>query len=80
MAGKGDRYRKVKWQEFGNNYDKIFGRQDGTTSKEERSREPIRIEYTESDNPLEGGATYFQKGGMQYAEYSIQYSPPTENN
>ena len=80
MAGKGDRYRKVKWQEFGNNYDKIFGRQDGTASKEERSREPIRIEYTESDNPLEGGATYFQEGSMQYAEYSIQYSPPTENN
>ena len=57
MAGKGSRYRKVKWQEFGNNYDKIFGRQDGKENKEERSREPVRIEYTESDNPLEGGAT-----------------------
>lgn len=80
MAGKGDTYRKVKWQEFGNNYDRIFGKQDGTTNKEERSREFIRIEYTESDNPLEGGATYFQEGGMQYAEYSIQYHPPAENN
>lgn len=80
MAGKGSRYRKVKWQEFGNNYDKIFGRQDGKEDKEKRPRESIRVEYTESDNPLEGGATYFQKGGMQYAEYSIQYHPPTENN
>ena len=80
MAGKGSTYRKVKWQEFGNNYDKIFGRQDGKANKEERSREPVRVEYTESDNPLEGGATYFQKGGMQYAEYSIQYHAPTENN
>ena len=80
MAGKGSTYRKVKWQEFGNNYDKIFGRQDGKANKEERSREPVRIEYTESDNPLEGGATYFQEGGMQYAEYSIQYHAPTENN
>lgn len=80
MAGKGSTYRKVKWQEFGNNYDKIFGSQDGEANKEEGSRESVGIEYTESNNSLEGGATYFQEGGVQYAEYSIQYHAPTENN
>ena len=73
---KGSRSRVENTRQFYENWENIFG----TKSKEERSREFIRIEYTESDNPLEGGATYFQEGGMQYAEYSIQYHPPTENN
>ena len=75
---KGSRLRpcEVERKVFEDNWDRIYGK----TNKEERSRESVRIEYTESDNPLEGGATYFQKGGMQYAEYSIQYHAPTENN
>lgn len=75
---KGSRLRpcEVERKVFEDNWDRIYGK----TNKEERSREFIRIEYTESDNPLEGGATYFQEGGMQYAEYSIQYHAPTENN
>ena len=73
---KGSRSRVENTRQFYENWEKIFG----TTNKKEGSRESIRIEYTESDNPLEGGAAYFQKGGMQYAEYSIQYHAPTENN
>ena len=80
MAGKGSRYRKVKWQEFGNNYDRIFGEQSGKASKEERSRESEREQYIESYRFVDWKPTYFQEGGMQYAEYSIQYSPPTENH
>ena len=80
MAGKGSRYRKVKWQEFGNNYDKIFGRQDGTKSKEERSREPERKQHIESYNFVKRGNTYFQEGCVRYAEYSIQYHAPPENH
>ena len=80
MTGKGSTYRKVKWQEFGNNYDKIFGRQDGTPSKEERLRESEREQYIESYRPIEWKATYFQEGGMQYAKYSVQYHPPTTDN
>lgn len=80
MTGKGDTYRKVKWQQFGNNYDRIFGRQDGTTSKEERSREPERKQYIESYRPVEFGNAYFQEGCVRYAEYSIQYYAPTENH
>ena len=80
MTGKGSTYRKVKWQEFGNNYDKIFGRQDGTSSKEERPRESEREQYIESYRPIEWKATHFQEGGMRYAEYSVQYHPPTTDN
>ena len=74
---KGSRLRpcEVERKVFEDSWDRIYGK-----SKKERSRESLRIEYTESDNPLEGGATYFQEGGLQYAEYSVQYSPPTENN
>jgi len=75
-VSKGSRSRVENTRQFYENWEKIFG----TTNKKEGSRESIRIEYTESDNPLEGGAAYFQKGGMQYAEYSIQYHAPTENN
>ena len=80
MAGKGSRYRKVKWQEFGNNYDKIFGRQDGTPRKEEGSREPIGIKHIESYRPIEWEATYFQEGCVRYAEYSVQYHAPTTDH
>jgi hypothetical protein len=80
VAGKGDTYRKVKWQHFGNNYDRIFGSQDGTESKKERSREPERKQYIESYKPIEWKATYFQEGRLRYAEYSVQYHAPTENH
>ena len=80
VAGKGDTYRKVKWQQFGNNYDRIFGRQDGTESKEERSREPQREQYIESYRPVKWEATHFQEGCVRYAEYSIQYHAPTTDN
>ena len=80
MAGKGSRYRKVKWQEFGNNYDEIFGRQDGTPSKEERLREPERNEYIESYRFIEWKPTYFQEGRVRYVKYSIQYHPPTTDH
>jgi len=80
VAGKGDTYRKVKWQEFGNNYDRIFGRQDGETSKEERPREPEREQYIESYNFVEWKPTYFQEGCVRYAEYSIQYHAPTADH
>ena len=74
---KGSRRRRaeVERKVFEDNWNRIYGK-----VKKEGSRELNRLQYTESDNPLEGGATYFQEGGMQYAEYSIQYSPPTENN
>lgn len=77
MAGKGDTYRKVKWQEFGNNYDRIFGRQDGTEDKEEITREPQRLEYREGLGTTEWEAAYFQEGGVRYVEYIVQYHAPT---
>ena len=80
MASKGSRYRKVKWQEFGNDHDKIFGAQDYESSKEERLREPERDQYIESYKSIECGTTDFQEGRLRYAEYSIQYNATTENN
>ena len=80
MAGKGSTYRKVKWQEFGNNYDKIFGRQDGKANKEERSRKPERKQYIESYRFVDWKPTYFQEGCVRYAEYRVQYHAPTENH
>ena len=79
MAGKGSTYRKVKWQEFGSNYDKIFGRQNysGTKNQEESTREPQRFEYREGLGTFEWKATDFQKGCVRYAEYIVQYHPPT---
>ena len=79
MAGKGSTYRKVKWQEFGNNYDKIFGKQDAE-SKEKRSREPERKQYIESYKFVDWKPTYFQEGCVRYAKYRIQYHAPTENH
>ena len=74
---KGSRMRpcEVERKVFEDNWDRIYAK-----TKEERPREPERLEYPESDNPLEGGATYFQEGSLQYAEYRIQYHAPTENN
>ena len=79
MAGKGDTYRKVKWQEFGNNYDKIFGKQDAE-SKDERPREPERKQYIESYRFVDWKPAYFQEGCVRYAKYRVQYHAPTENH
>lgn len=79
MAGKGDTYRKVKWQSFGNNYDRIFGRQNGT-SKEERSRESEREQHSEGDRSVKCETTSFQEGSMRYAEYIVQYHAPTTDH
>lgn len=73
---KGSRSRVENTTTFYENWEKIFG----TQSKEERLREPNRLEYRESDFSTERQATYFQEGSMQYAEYSIQYHPPSEDN
>jgi hypothetical protein len=75
-VSKGSRSRVENTRQFYENWEKIFG----TTSKEERSREPERKQYIESYRPVEWGNTYFQEGCVRYAEYSIQYHPPTENN
>ena len=76
LVSKGSRSRVENTATFYENWEKIFG----TQSKEERLREPERLEYRESDFSVESQATYFQEGGMQYAEYSIQYHPPSEDN
>lgn len=73
---KGSRSRVENTTTFYENWEKIFG----TQSKEERLRESERLEYRESDFSTERQATYFQEGRMQYAEYSIQYHPPSEDN
>jgi len=75
-VSKGSRSRVENTRTFYENWEKIFG----TQSKEERLREPERLEYRESDFSVESQATYFQEGGMQYAEYIIQYHPPSEDN
>ena len=79
MTGKGDKYRKVEWQKFETNYDRIFGKQNAQI-EEEGLREPIRFQYTEGDRFTFGGHSYFQEGSVQYSEYSIQYHPPSEDN
>ena len=73
---KGSRSRVENTTTFYENWEKIFG----TQSKEERLREPDRLEYRESDFSTERQATYFQEGSMQYAEYRIQYHAPSEDN
>ena len=73
---KGSRSRVENTTTFYENWEKIFG----TQSKEERLREPDRLEYRESDFSTESQATYFQEGSMQYAEYRIQYHAPSEDN
>ena len=49
-------------------------------TEEERSREPIRSQYSESNKLAERQNSNFQKGSMQYSEHSVQYHPPSENN
>ena len=73
---KGSKQRPTNTRKFYENWEKIFGTED----QKERLREPERLEYRESDFSVESQATYFQEGGMQYAEYSIQYHPPSEDN
>ena len=73
---KGSRSRVENTRQFYENWEKIFG----TTSKEERPREPERKQYIESYNFVEWENTYFQEGCVRYAEYSIQYYAPPENH
>jgi len=73
-VSKGSRSRVENTTTFYENWEKIFG----TQSKEERLREPDRLEYRESDFSTKSQATYFQEGSMQYAEYHIQYHAPSE--
>ena len=73
---KGSRSRVENTRQFYENWEHIFG----TKSKEERSRESIGFQHTESNISFEWKATNFQEGSMQYAEYSVQYHAPTENN
>ena len=79
MAGKGDCYRKVDKNKFNSNWDNIFGSKNAA-SKEERLREPIRYQYTESYGITDGGRSYFEERGVWDAEYIVQYVPPSENN
>ena len=79
MSGKGDTYRKVEYQKYRNNYDKIFGRKNAS-SKKEGLREFIGLQHSESYRPAERQNAYFQEGSMRYAQYSIQYHAPTENH
>ena len=73
---KGSRSRVENTRQFYENWEKIFG----TTSKEERPREPERKQYIESYNFIEWENTYFQEGCVRYAKYSVQYHAPTENH
>ena len=73
---KGSRSRVENTRQFYENWEHIFG----TKSKEERSREFIGNEHTESNFSFEWKATNFQEGSMQYAEYSIQYHAPTTDH
>jgi hypothetical protein len=49
-------------------------------NQEERVRELVRYEYTESNNPSSWHTGYFQKGSLWYPEYSIQYSTTSEDH
>ena len=48
--------------------------------KEERFRELIRHQYTESDRPSSWHSAYFKERSLWYPEYSIQYKSPTEDH
>ena len=50
------------------------------TNQEERSRELIRHQYTESDRSTEWYFPNLKEGSLWYPKYSIQYSQATENN
>ena len=73
---KGSRSRVENTRQFYENWEKIFG----TTSKEERPREPERKQYIESYRFVDWKPTYFQEGCVRYAKYSVQYHAPPENH
>ena len=50
------------------------------TNQEERSRELIRHQYTESDRSTEWYFPNLKEGSLWYPEYSIQYNQVAENN
>ena len=81
MAGKGSKARPIKVERkvFESNWDNIFGRKNEKI-EEERPREFVRLEYSTSYRPTEWDFSDLQKGGVRYAEYSVQYHPPSENN
>ena len=49
-------------------------------NQEERVRELVRYEYTESNRSLEWEFPYLQEGSLQYPEYSVQYNTAPENH
>ncbi len=49
-------------------------------NQEERVRELVRYEYTESDRSSEWQQSYNEEGSLWYPEYSIQYNQASENN
>ena len=49
-------------------------------NQEERVRKLVRYEYTESNRSSEWDSPYFKEGGLQYPEYSIQYSTTPEDH
>ena len=49
-------------------------------NQEERVRELVRYEYTESDKSSEWQQPYNKEGSLWYPEYSIQYNQAPENN
>ena len=72
MTGKGDTYRKVKWREFGTNYDRIFGALMPRLKKKEYenlSESNIRRVIEQ----LNAKQLISSEGSMRYAEYRIQY-------
>lgn len=100
MSGKGDKYRKVDYGRYRDNWDKIFNKdkQDlayesdnplerpyepeeiNEASKEERLREFIGLQYSESYRLTEKQNPYFQEGSVRYAQHSVQYHASTENH
>lgn len=49
-------------------------------NQEERVRELVRYEYTESDRSPDWDFPYLQERSLQYPEYSIQYHTAPENH
>ena len=49
-------------------------------NQEERVRELVRYEYTESNRSSEWDSPCFKEGSLQYPEYSIQYGTAPEDH
>ena len=49
-------------------------------NQEERFRELVRYQYTESNKSSEWQQSYNEEGSLWYPKYSIQYNQVTENN